>query len=69
MLKVKPKDRLGTDELLKHPIIKRKCGGKITEMEIQNYYDKGDALLKTIKFNPRNMGSINSNLPKSSYGQ
>lgn len=35
---------------------------------MKNYYDNGD-LLKTIKFNPRNMGSINSNLPKSSYGK
>lgn len=69
MLKVKPKDRSGTDDLLKHPIIKRKCGVQISEMDIKNYYEKDDSLLKTIKFNPHNMKSINMNLPKSSYGK
>lgn len=69
MLKVNPKDRLGTDELLRHPALRKKNGGHVSEVEIKNYYDNGSDLLKTIKFNPRNMGSINSNLPKSSYGK
>jgi hypothetical protein len=38
MLKVKPKERLGTDDLLKHPIVKRKCGVQISEVEMKNYY-------------------------------
>ncbi len=40
MLKVKPRDRIGTDDLLKHPLVKKKCGIQISEMDINNYYNK-----------------------------
>ena len=31
MLKVRPRERLGADELLKHPIVKKKCGFHIEQ--------------------------------------
>ena len=69
MLKVRPKERPTTDELLKHPTIKKKCGFHIDESDYAVYdNNKNDPLLQTIKFNHRNMNSIKTNLPKSSYG-
>lgn len=68
MLKVKPKDRFGTDNLLKHSSIKKRTGSNMAEYT-NDRYSTQDELLKTIKFNPHNMKSINMNLPKSSYGK
>jgi hypothetical protein len=37
MLKVKPKDRFGTDDLLKHPSIKKRTGSNMAEYTNDRY--------------------------------
>jgi NIMA (never in mitosis gene a)-related kinase len=66
MLKLNPKERPSTDEILRNPILKKHLGSKFDEFSQSD--SKRDPLLNTIKFNPYNLKSLKDNLPRSAYG-
>lgn len=65
MLKLRPKERLTTDEILKHPATLRHMDGETISHEAAS----NDPLLKTIKFNPFNLNALKGRLPKAAYDQ
>ena len=71
MLVVDPNKRASTDELLMHPILKKriqKVNKNIITREIKIGKSKKVNFMETIKL-PRNMKDINSKLPKKRYRQ
>jgi NIMA (never in mitosis gene a)-related kinase len=63
MLKLRPKDRPSTEEILKHPATQRHSGS----ISNNNSNDYSEPLLNTIKFNPFNLNALKGRLPKASY--
>jgi serine/threonine protein kinase len=63
MLRLKPKERPSTEEILKHPATQRHSGANMPN----NSNDYSEPLLGTIKFNPFNLNALKGRLPKASY--
>lgn len=63
MLRLKPRDRPSTEEILRHPATQRHTGTALSN----NSSDYSEPLLGTIKFNPFNLNALKGRLPKASY--
>ena len=65
LLKVDPNKRPDTDEILSSNLVRKRYKG---ELEYDNQgEDDFDELLKTIKFNPKDLKGLKNYLPKANY--
>ena len=64
LLKVDPSKRPSTEELLSNSIVQKKYNGQIL---VEDDETGGDELLKTIKYNPRDLKGLKNILPKANY--
>ena len=64
LLKVDPNKRPDIDDILKNPLVNKHI--EINMGEINNI-EETDELLKTIKYNPRDLKGLKNILPKSNY--
>lgn len=64
MLRLRPKERPSTEEILKHPATQRHSGNNLNNNSSGDY---SEPLLNTIKFNPFNLNALKGRLPKASY--
>ena len=65
LLKIDPSKRPDTDQILSNPLVHKNFKG-----DLGNYTEKMqecDELLKTIKYNPRDLKGLKNILPKSNY--
>lgn len=67
LLKLDPKKRPDTDELLSNPFVHKHYKGSL-ETEVTEECNV-DPLLQTIKYNPRDLKGLKNNLPKANYIQ
>ena len=65
LLKVDPDRRPDTDQLLASPVVRKHFSGELAGTE-ENEEDF-DELLKTIKYNPRDLKGLKHILPKANY--
>lgn len=65
LLKLDPKKRPDVDELLQNPAVKKNYKGDI-ELEAREQFSS-DCLLKTIKYNPKDLKGLKNILPKANY--
>ena len=64
LLKVDPGKRPNTEQLLGSPVVRKHyCGELVGEEEEDDF----DELLKTIKYNPRDLKGLKNFLPKANY--
>lgn len=69
MIQVNPKQRPNCDELMDHPIFKKRSNKYFPEFEDSEYetsYAGHSTLLKTIRI-PKNIMHLSSRLPKKNY--
>lgn len=64
LLKVEPSRRPSTEDILNNPIVQKKFNGQIVLEDEDNGCDQ---LLKTIKYNPKDLKGLKNILPKSNY--
>lgn len=65
LLKVDPSKRPDTDDILSSNVVRKRFKG---QMESDNQgQDDFDELLKTIKFNPKDLKGLKNMLPKANY--
>jgi len=67
LLKLDPKKRPDTDELLSNPLVHKNYKGSIDSEAKEE--SNPDPLLQTIKYNPRDLKGLKNNLPKANYIQ
>ena len=64
MLKTNPKERPNVEELLANPLVHKNYNG---EINVKKSEEPQHDLLKTIKYDPRNIRGLKKILPKANY--